>query len=85
MMSYVQSDCSTTNIHLPYLTIPEAFLEVAFKAGAHDDSPKSYSEAMMRSDAQKFHEAACEEIKSLLEIVTWEVATLPAGRKASWV
>jgi len=64
-----------------YFTIPEA-LEVAFKAGAFDDSPKSYAEAMTRPDAQKWHEAACQEIDSLLENGTWELAQLPPGRKA---
>jgi hypothetical protein len=64
-----------------YLTLPEA-LEVAFKAGAYDDSPKSYAEAMTRPDAQKYHEAACDEIKSLVDNGTWELAQLPPGRKA---
>jgi hypothetical protein len=33
-------------------------------------------------DAQKFHEAACDEIQSLLDNGTWELAQLPPGRKA---
>ena len=66
---------------LVYLTLPEA-LEFAFKAGAHDDSPKSYAAAMKRPDAQKYHEAACNEIQSLLDNGTWELASLPPGRKA---
>jgi len=64
-----------------YFTLPEV-LEVAFKAGTFDDSPKSYAEAMTRPDAQKWHEAACDEIKSLLDNGTWELAQLPPGRKA---
>lgn len=66
---------------IAYYTLPEA-LEVAFKAGVHDDSPKSYREAMTCADAQKHHDAACDEIKALLENGTWELATLPPGRKA---
>ena len=66
---------------LAYLTLPEA-LEAAYKAGVHDNSPKSYSEAMARPDAQKYHEAACDEIQSLLDNGTWELTHLPPGRKA---
>ena len=64
-----------------YLTIPEA-LEVAFKASAHDDSPKSYAEAMTCPDAQYHHDAALKEIKALLDNGTWELASLPPGHKA---
>src|SRR6202000_2624588 len=64
-----------------YLTLPEA-LEHAFKAGAHDDSPRSYGEAMKRPGAQQYHDAACDEIQSLLDNGTWELAQLPPGRKA---
>ena len=63
---------------LAYLTLPEA-LEFAFKAGVHDDSPRSYANAMRRPDAQKYHEAACDEIQSLLDNGTWELASLPPG------
>lgn len=53
-----------------------------FKAGAHSDAPKSYAQAMALPDAQKYHEAACDEIQSLLDNGTWELTKLPPGRKA---
>jgi hypothetical protein len=65
---------------LTYLTLPEA-LEFAFMAGTHDDSPTSYAESTRQSDAEKYHKAACDEIQSLLDNGTWELASLPAGRK----
>ena len=65
----------------PYITIPEAF-EVAYKASAHDDAPKSYAEAMTRPDAQLHHQAACDEIQTLIDNGTWECVELPPGRKA---
>jgi len=64
-----------------YLTIPEA-LEVVFKTSVFDDAPKSYTEAMMRPDAQKYHDAACDEIQTLLDNGTWDLAQLPLGRRA---
>lgn len=64
-----------------YLTIPEA-LEVAYKSAARSDGPRSYAQAMALPDAQKYHEAACDEIQSLLDNGTWELAQLPPGRKA---
>src|SRR6201999_1473797 len=64
-----------------YLTMPEA-LEVAYKASAHDDSPKSYAEAMAHPDAQNHHDAAVKEIQALLDNGTWELSSLPPGHKA---
>ena len=61
-----------------YLTLPEA-LEYAFKSGSHDDSPRSYAQAMTCTDAQMYHEATCDEIQSLLDNGTWELAQLPPG------
>ena len=37
---------------------------------------------MTRHDAQKWHEAVCNDIKSLLDNGTWELAQLPPGCKA---
>ena len=64
-----------------YFTLPEA-LEVAYQSVAKSDYPKSYSDAMTRPDAQFYHNAACDEIQSLIGSGTWEVAQLPPGRKA---
>jgi hypothetical protein len=64
-----------------YLTIPEA-LDVAYKANAHSSDPQTYAEAMALPDAQDYHNAAVKEIQSHLENGTWELATLPPGRKA---
>ena len=65
-----------------YLTLPEA-LECAFSAIPNRSQyPNTYSEAMSRPDAHLWHEAACKEIDSLLENGTWELARLPAGRRA---
>lgn len=64
-----------------YFTLPEA-LEFAFKAGSHDDSPRTYAEAMTRPEAEQYHTSACDEIQTLLDNGTWELALLPPGRKA---
>ena len=39
------------------MTLQDAF-ESVFKASAHDDSPRTYAEAMKCDDAHLFHEAA---------------------------
>jgi len=65
----------------PYLEIPDA-LEFAFKAGVHTDDPRTLAEAMARPDGNKWYQAACDEIQALLDNGTWELATLPPGRKA---
>ena len=70
-----------TETEVAFLTYPEA-CEVVFKAAAHDNAPNSYAEAMRRPDAQKWHDAAHEEIKALIEHGTWELARLPPGCKA---
>ena len=57
-------------------------MQSAFNAAAHDNPPNSYAEAMQWPDAEKWHDAAHEEIQSLLRNGTWELATLPPGRKA---
>ncbi|THH26797.1 hypothetical protein EUX98_g7390 [Antrodiella citrinella] len=51
---------------------------VSFKA----DEPRTFSEAMRRPDADKWYQAAQDEIKSHLENGTWELAQLPEGCKA---
>lgn len=37
---------------------------------------------MRRPDAEQYYDAACQEIQSLLDKKTWELAKLPPGRKA---
>jgi hypothetical protein len=54
----------------------------ALGAASHDSPPRSYAEAMRRPDAEKWHEAAHEEIQSLIRNGTWVLAKLPPGRKA---
>lgn len=51
-------------------------------SGAQDDEPSSYKEAMQSSDAVRWNEAMTDELKSLKERETYEVCTLPQGRKA---
>ena len=63
---------------IAFLTIPEVY-EFAFKAGAHDNAPKAYAEALTHPDAQKHYEAACDEIQSHLDNGTCELAQLPLG------
>jgi hypothetical protein len=72
-----------------YLTYVEALdyvyselIQSALSAAVNDDPPRSYAEAMQRPDAGKWHEAAHEEIQSLIRNGTWKLATLPPGRKA---
>ena len=63
-----------------YLSVPDAF-EIAYKAAAHDDSPKSLAEALRSPDADKWYDAAYQEIKALVDNGTWMLAKLPPGRK----
>lgn len=58
-----------------YLTMREG-LEEAYKVGTHNDEPRTYVQAMRHPQAQKYHDAACEEIQSLLDNGTWELAML---------
>ena len=60
---------------LAFLTLAEA-LELAYDSATVDEQcmsakldayPKSYAEAMMRPDAQFYHEAAVKEVEGLIE------------------
>jgi hypothetical protein len=46
-----------------------------------DIEPKSLAEAMKRPDADKFIEAAIEEINAHIDNGTWELVQLPPGKK----
>ena len=67
--------------HTAFLTLPEA-LDHVYKVDASSPYPKTFSEAMKRPDAQLYHQAACDEIQSLIDNGTWELARLPPGRKS---
>lgn len=52
------------------------------------DAPKSFVEALRRSDGEKWRKPAEEEVEALLKNGTWEYVKLPPGRKAigsKWV
>jgi len=55
--------------------------EFAFSASLGPE-PTSYRQALMRSDAESWTKAAQEEIDAHTHNGTWELADLPAGRKA---
>ena len=46
------------------------------------DTPGGYNEAMNSKDAKKWREAMDSEFKALQQNHTWDLAELPAGRKA---
>ena len=55
---------------------------------AHGSNPRTYTEAMKRSDAHKWKEAANEEMNNHLSNGTWEYVELPPGAKvvdSKWV
>src|SRR5215469_12690134 len=64
-----------------FLTVPDAF-EIAYKAAAHDNAPQTLAEALRSPEADKWYDAAYEEIKALVDNGTWTLAKLPPGRKA---
>lgn len=61
------------------LTLPEAF---AHSLTAKDTEPQSYCQAMAHPDAAKYHQAACEEIESLINNKTFDLVQLPTGERA---
>jgi hypothetical protein len=76
-----------------YIELPEA-MERAFRAAvdakavSSDAEPKSYREAMRRSDSELWHQAMVREMEAHLENGTWELVKLPHRRKAigsKWV
>jgi hypothetical protein len=76
-----------------YIELPEA-MERAFRAAidtkavASDAEPKSYRNAMRRPDSGLWHQAMVHKMEAHLENGTWELVTLPPGRKAigsKWV
>ncbi|KAG8484966.1 hypothetical protein CXB51_021384 [Gossypium anomalum] len=55
---------------------------------ADDDVPSTYTEAMSNPDGVKWKQAMNEEMQSLHKNRTWELVTLPKGKKAigcKWV
>ena len=46
------------------------------------NEPNSYAEAMAGPDAQRWHEAALEELNAQLKNGTWVLEKLPPGKKA---
>ena len=46
------------------------------------NEPNSYAEAMAGPDAQRWHEAALEELNAQLKNGTWSLEKLPPGKKA---
>jgi transposase InsO family protein len=63
-----------------YVPVMDA-LELAFAVSTTLE-PKSLAEAITRPDADKWIDAAIEEVKSLINNKTWEIVPLPHGRKA---
>lgn len=65
------------------------FIMLALSAEAYVDSvPQTYEEAEERPDRKNWKEAIEQEMKSLIENDTWEIADLPPGARAidgKWV
>jgi hypothetical protein len=70
--------------------LEHAFVAVSSALAAHgtQPEPKSFREAMKRSDADMWYQAAVKEMEAHMENGTWELVQLPPGRKAigsKWV
>jgi Reverse transcriptase (RNA-dependent DNA polymerase) len=62
---------------------PRPYYEQANAANSLEDwEPNSLKDALMTSEASEWIIAANDEMNSLLKHQTWELTTLPAGRKA---
>ncbi len=60
----------------------------SFTASSYFDEPQSIREIESRSDAQQWHQAIQEELKSLDENKTWDLVDLPKGQrmvKTKWI
>jgi hypothetical protein len=64
-----------------YVSVEEA-AEFFYKASAHDDAPRTLSEALQSSNADKWYDAAYAEMQSVLENGIFHLAKLPEGHKA---
>ncbi|SJL14967.1 uncharacterized protein ARMOST_18444 [Armillaria ostoyae] len=62
----------------------QAVMEVVMKASSPDNEPKTLAEAMSRpgEEADRWYEAAQQELAALQESGTFELIELPPGRKA---
>ncbi|KAG8951326.1 hypothetical protein FRC04_006566, partial [Tulasnella sp. 424] len=56
--------------------------ERAFKVAADNTEPRSFREAMLQPDKEKWFEAAMTEIQAHINNGTWELVQLPPDRKA---
>ncbi|KAG8949046.1 hypothetical protein FRC04_009120 [Tulasnella sp. 424] len=78
---------------VPWFTAQQIGMEIAIEransaAVRPEDSPRNWTEAMSRSDADKWLEAAETEVEALRRNGTWELVELPEGRKpigSRWV
>jgi len=76
----VRSDDDEDEVEETLLTVPDAF-EFAYKVTAPIDSPKSLAAALKIPEADKWYNAAYQEIKALVDNGTWSLAKLPPGRR----
>ncbi|KAG8959896.1 hypothetical protein FRC05_007218 [Tulasnella sp. 425] len=84
---------SLSDAFVPWLTAQQIGMEIAIEransaATRPEDSPRNWTEAMSRSDADKWLEAAETEVEALRRNGTWELVELPPGRKpigSRWV
>ena len=76
------------NPECPVLQAANVAAVQSANAAVNSDNPHSYHEAMRRSDAHLWKDAAVSEINSLLENCTWDVVDPPPGVKpirSQWV
>lgn len=64
------------------ITGPDDFTDPTPMASEMADDPSNYTEAIERSDRERWITAMREEIQALTENETWELTDLPNGRKA---
>lgn len=56
--------------------------EFIYTSSLTGNEPNSYAEALTGPDAQRWHEAALEELNAQLKNGTWVLEKLPPGKKA---
>jgi hypothetical protein len=87
----VRCPCCCNSSDFEPLSVDDAYEichESVLKASTDSDEPRTFREAMLRPDAEKWLEAAQLEMKAHVDNGTWELVQLPADRNtvgSRWV